>query len=331
MSNNFRALVATAVGERDYDVSFRDFTEEDLPDLPVLVEVDYSTINYKDALAATKNGRIIRRFPMILGVDISGTVIRSDDKRWNTGDRIIVNGHGLSETEQGAYAQRQRLNGDWITKRPDGINARQAMAIGTAGYTAMLCVQTLEMNGITPESGEILVTGATGGVGSIAVMLLAKLGYSVCALTGRSEHTEFLKSLGAHEITARDELDRDAKPLEKERWAGVIDAVGGRILATAIAQTKYSGAVAACGLAGGYQLNSTVMPFILRGVKLIGVDSVMASVDKRNAAWQRLEKDLDFEHLESLITDINFQDIPATCVDLLEGRTKGRIVVKIHD
>lgn len=195
----------------------------------------------------------------------------------------------------------------------------------------MLCIQALEMNGITPESGEILVTGATGGVGSIALMLLAKLGYRVCALTGRSEHAEFLKSLGAHEIIARDELDRDAKPLEKERWAGVIDAVGGRILATAIAQTKYGGAVAACGLASGYQLNSTVMPFILRGVKLIGVDSVMASSDKRNAAWQRLEKELDFELLESLITDINFEDIPATCVNLLEGRTKGRIVVKIHD
>ncbi len=325
----FKALVASAVGERDYEVSINEITEADLPDLPVLVEVDYSTINYKDALAITKKGRIIRRFPMILGVDIAGTVISSDDDRWNAGDNIIVNGHGLSETEQGAYTEQQRLNGDWITKRPDGVTSRQAMAIGTAGYTAMLCVQALENNGVTPDSGEILVTGATGGVGSVAVMLLSKLGYTVCALTGREEHSDFLKSLGANEIVARDELDRDAKPLEKERWAGVIDAVGGKILATAIAQTKYSGTVAACGLAGGFALNSTVMPFILRGVKLIGVDSVMASSATRDTAWARLATDLDFEALENLVTEIAFENVPATCADLMEGRTKGRIVVKV--
>ncbi len=325
-----KALVASAVGERDYDVSFKELAEDDLPDLPVLVEVDYSTINYKDALAITKKGRIVRRFPMILGVDIAGTVINSNDDRWNAGDKIIVNGHGLSETEQGAYAERQRLNGDWITKRPDGIDARQAMAIGTAGYTAMLCVQALENNSVTPDNGEILVTGATGGVGSVAVMLLAKLGYTVCALTGREEHSGFLKSLGASAIIPRDELDRDAKPLEKERWAGVVDAVGGKILATAIAQTKYGGTVAACGLAGGFALSSTVMPFILRGVKLIGVDSVMASGEVRDDAWARIATDLDFDKLEDLVTEIAFDDVPATCADLMEGKTKGRLVVKIN-
>lgn len=321
--------MATEQGDRAYEVSFQEINDEDLPDLPVLVDVDYSTINYKDALAITKKGRIIRRFPMILGVDIAGTVVSSDDGRWKAGDKVIVNGHGLSETQQGAYSERQRLSGDWLTARPNGIDARQAMAIGTAGYTSMLCVQALEDNGVTPESGEILVTGATGGVGSVAVMLLSKLGYTVSALTGRKKHASFLKSLGADEIIDRDELDRDAKPLEKERWAGVVDAVGGRTLATAVAQTKYGGTVAACGLAGGFQLNTTVMPFILRGVKLIGVDSVMASGEIRDTAWKRLEADLDFERLESLITDISFEDIPAACSDLMEGRTKGRLVVKI--
>ncbi|MBT5074372.1 MAG: oxidoreductase [Kordiimonadaceae bacterium] len=329
MTDGFKALIATAVGERDYEISFKDITEDDLPDLPVLVEVDYSTVNYKDALAITKKGRIIRRFPMICGVDIAGKVISSDDDRWQTGDEVIVNGFGISETEQGAYTQRERLSGDWLVKLPDGLSARQAMAIGTAGYTAMLCVQALEDNGVKPDGGEILVTGATGGVGSVATMILAKLGYSVVAVTGRMEHEGFLKSLGAAEVIERAELDRDAKPMEKERWAGVVDAVGGKTLATAIAQTKYGGTVTACGLAGGFALNSTVMPFILRGVKLIGIDSVMASLEKRNKAWQRLAKDIDHALLERLTTEISFSDLPSACADLLEGRTKGRMVVKI--
>lgn len=329
MSGEFKALMATAVGERDYEISFKDITEDDLPDLPVLVEVDYSTVNYKDALAITKKGRIIRRFPMICGVDIAGKVISSDDARWQAGDQVIVNGFGLSETEQGAFTQRQRLSGDWLVKLPDGLSARQAMAIGTAGYTAMLCVQALEDNGVKPEDGEILVTGATGGVGSVATMILGKLGYSVVAVTGRMEHEGFLKSLGATEVMARDELDRDAKPMEKERWAGVVDAVGGRTLATAIAQTKYGGTVTACGLAGGFALNSTVMPFILRGVKLIGVDSVMASTEIREKAWQRLATDIDHTLLEQITTEISFSDLPTACADLLEGRSKGRMVVKI--
>lgn len=329
MSDKFKALMATAVGERDYEVGFKDITESDLPDLPVLVEVDYSTVNYKDALAITKKGRIVRRFPMILGVDIAGKVISSDDDRWQAGDAVIVNGFGLSETEQGAYTQRQRLSADWLVKLPEGLNARQAMAIGTAGYTAMLCVQALEDNDVKPGDGEILVTGATGGVGSVATMILAKLGYSVVAVTGRMEHEGFLKSLGASEVMERAELDRDAKPMEKERWAGVVDAVGGKTLATAIAQTKYGGTVTACGLAGGFALNSTVMPFILRGVKLIGVDSVMSSLERREKAWQRLASDTDFELLEQITTDISFSDLPTACADLLEGRSKGRMVVKI--
>lgn len=329
MSTGFKALMATAVGERDYEVSFKEITEDDLPELPVLVEVDYSTINYKDALAITKKGRIIRSFPMICGVDVAGRVISSEDDKWQAGDAIIVNGFGLSETQQGAYSRRQRLSGDWLIKLPDGLSLRQAMAIGTAGYTAMLCVQALEDNDVKPADGEILVTGATGGVGSMATMILTKLGYAVVATTGRLEHEDFLKSLGASGVMARAELDRDAKPMEKERWAGVVDAVGGKTLATAIAQTKYGGTVTACGLAGGFALNSTVMPFILRGVKLIGIDSVMASTERRQKAWQRLASDLDLDLLEDAITDISFSDIPTACADLLEGRTKGRMVVKI--
>ena len=330
MSGEFKALRATALGERDYEVGFENITENNLPELPVTVEVDYSTINYKDALAITKKGRIIRRFPMICGIDIAGKVISSDDDRWQAGDQIIVNGFGLSETEQGAYTQRQRLSADWLLKLPEGLTARQAMAIGTAGYTGMLCVQALEDHDVKPEDGEILVTGATGGVGSVATMILAKLGYSVVAVTGRMEHEGFLKSLGAAEVIERTELDRDAKPIEKERWVGVIDAVGGKTLATALAQVKYGGTVAACGLAGGFALNSTVMPFILRGVKLIGIDSVIASLERREKAWQRLAVNIDLNLLEQNTTDISFSDIPRACVDLLEGRSKGRMVVKIE-
>lgn len=330
MTTEFKALMATAQGERDYEISFQNITEDDLPDLPVLVEVDYSTINYKDALAITKKGRIIRSFPMICGIDIAGKVISSEDDRFKSGDDIIVNGFGLSETQQGAYTSRQRLSADWLVKLPDGLSPRQAMAIGTAGYTAMLCVQALEDNGVKPDDGEILVTGATGGVGSIATMILAKLGYTVVAVTGRMEHAEFLKNLGASDVIERAELDRDAKPMEKERWAGVVDAVGGKTLATALAQTKYGGTVTACGLAGGFALNSTVMPFILRGVKLIGVDSVMASAEKGQKAWQRLATDLDLDLLEQNTTEVNFSDLPSACADLLEGRSKGRMVVKIN-
>jgi acrylyl-CoA reductase (NADPH) len=330
MSESFKALMASAVGERDYEVSFKEITEDDLPDLPVLVEVDYSTINYKDALAITKKGRIIRSFPMICGIDIAGKVISSDDDKWQTGDDIIVNGFGLSETEQGAYSRRQRVSADWLVKLPKGLSPRQAMAIGTAGYTAMLCVQALEDHGVKPQDGEILVSGATGGVGSIAIMILAKLGFSVVAVTGRMEHQDYLKSLGASDVIERGELDRDAKAMEKERWAGVVDCVGGKTLSTAIAQTKYNGTVTACGLAGGFALNSTVMPFILRGVKLIGIDSVMASISKRQKAWLRLAQDIDLDLLEQGITDIDFNDVPTACADLLEGRTKGRMVVKVN-
>lgn len=329
MSAKIKALMATEVGDRDYEVSFKELTEDDLPDLPVLVEVDYSTINYKDALAITKKGRIVRRLPMICGIDLAGRVISSDDDRFNAGDEVIVNGFNLSETEQGAYTTRQKLSADWINKKPESISARQAMAIGTAGYTSMLCVQELEDHGVSPEDGEILVTGSTGGVGSVAVMLLARLGYKVVALTGRMEHEAFLKGLGATEVMHRDELDRDAKPLEAERWAGVVDAVGGKILSTAIAQTKANGTIAACGLAGGFALNSTVMPFILRGVNLIGVNSVTETIPKRDHAWQRLAELVDFDKLEEMTTEVAFDDLPQACQDLLEGRIKGRMVVKV--
>ncbi|MBO3759090.1 MDR family oxidoreductase [Ciceribacter sp. L1K22] len=301
-----------------------------LPAGDVLVEVAWSTLNYKDALAMTGASPVVRSFPMVPGVDLSGTVLESDNPAFNPGDRVVLNGWGVGEKHWGGLAGRARLDGDWLVPLPEGITLRQAMAIGTAGYTAMLCVMALEKHGVTPESGEVVVTGAAGGVGSVAVALLAKLGYDVAAVTGRLDESDYLTSLGARTIVDRAELSQPGRPLAKERWAGGIDVAGGVVLANVLAATRYRGTVAACGLAGGMDLPTTVAPFILRGVTLAGVDSVMCPKPDRIAAWQRLAKDLDFDKLDAMTTELPLADVIARTPDFLQGKVRGRVIVPIN-
>ena len=310
-------------------VALKDFDEKDLMDGDVTVRVEYSTINYKDGLAVTGKAPVVRRFPMIAGVDFAGTVESSTHPDWKPGDKVILNGWGLGETHLGAYAQKARVKGDWLVRLPATMSARDAMAIGTAGYTAMLAVMALERHGLTPASGPLVVTGAAGGVGSVAVALLAKLGYQVIASTGRPEEAEYLKRLGAAEIIERKELGGPGRPLAKERWAGGIDAVGSTTLANVLSMTRYRGAVAACGLAGGMDLPTSVAPFILRGVSLLGIDSVYRPRADREAAWQRLEFDLDRAKLMEMISEIGLAEVPEAGRLIVEGRVRGRIVVKI--
>ncbi len=321
-------------------------TEVDAAQLPaadVHVRVAYSTLNYKDALAITNKSPVVRTWPMVAGIDGAGEVIASSHPDWRAGDAFIHNGWGVGETHWGCLAEQARLKGDWLVKPPLASPAtassatagklafthRQAMAIGTAGYTAMLCVMALEERGVLPASGEVLVTGATGGVGSVAVALLAKLGYTVVAATGKASQEAYLKQLGATSIIDRAELSAPGKPLQKERWAGVVDAVGSHTLANALAQTRYGGAVAACGLAQGLDLPSSVMPFILRGVALIGVDSVMAPLARRQAAWSRLATGLDPTLLESMIDEVPLAGAIDKAHQLMAGTVRGRVVVKI--
>jgi acrylyl-CoA reductase (NADPH) len=306
-----------------------DFDEKDLMDGDVTVRVEWSTVNYKDGLAITGKAPVVRRFPMIAGVDFSGTVETSNHPKWKPGDPVILNGWGLGETHLGAYAEKARVKGDWLIRRPAGISAREAMAIGTAGYTAMLAVMALERAGVAPARGPVIVTGAAGGVGSVAVALLAKLGYAVAASTGRPEETAYLKGLGAGEIINRAELTGPPRPLAKERWAGGIDAVGSTTLANVLSMTRYGGAVAACGLAGGMDLPTTVAPFILRGVSLIGIDSVMCPPPHREAAWRRLEADLDRNKIAAMVNEIGLADVIAAGRRIVDGKVRGRIVVKI--
>ncbi|MGB3620529.1 MAG: MDR family oxidoreductase, partial [Ketobacter sp.] len=287
--------------------------------------------NYKDGLAITGSSPVVRKFPMVPGIDLAGVVCESSHPDWKEGDRVVLNGWGVGEAHWGGLAQKARLNGDWLIPLNSAFTSRQAMAIGTAGYTAALCVDALVNYGITPDQGEILVTGATGGVGSVAVMLLAKAGYTVVAATGKTSEEAYLKSLGASAIVDRATLSEKGKPMQKERWAGVIDSVGSFTLANACAQTKYCGAVAACGLAQGADFPATVMPFILRGVALLGVDSVMAPKARRMAAWDRLAKDLDVSVLESVIAgEVGLADAVAAATDLLEGKIRGRLVVDVN-
>ncbi len=325
----FRALLL----EKD-DAGFRcgvqSLAEDRLPPGDVLVRVAHSTLNYKDALAITNRGPVVRSWPMVAGIDAAGTVLESTHPMWRAGDRVVHNGYGLGETRWGALAERVRLPGDVLVRLPDGFTTRQAMAIGTAGYTAMLCVMALERHGLTPGAGEVLVTGATGGVGSVAVALLARLGHAVVAATGKPAEADYLRHLGAGAVIDRAELSAAGKPLQKERWAGVVDAVGSHTLANALAQTRYGGCVAACGLAGGTDLPSTVMPFILRGVTLAGIDSVMAPLVLRQQAWQRLASDLDPALLESMVEDITLEEAPARAADLMAGKVRGRLVVTIE-
>jgi len=306
-----------------------DIDEAALPPGDVQVRVEYSTLNYKDGLAITQKSPVVRSWPMVAGVDGAGVVLSSTHPDWQAGERFIHNGWGLGETRWGLLAERASLQGQWLVKLPVGLSARQAMAIGTAGYTAMLCVMALEDHGLKPGDGEVLVTGATGGVGSIAVALLAGLGYTVVAATGKSDQQAYLQQLGASSVIDRASLSAAGKPLQKERWAAVVDAVGSHTLANACAQTRYGGVVAACGLAQGADFPATVMPFILRGISLIGIDSVMAPLARRQQAWQRLARDLDRAKLESMITEISLDQAVDQAQALMAGQVRGRIVVKI--
>ena len=324
----FKAIVIDKA-ESGQSVKLTDFDEKDLMDGDVTVAVEYSTVNYKDGLAVTGKAPVVRRFPMIAGVDFAGTVEASSHPAWKPGDKVILNGWGLGETHLGAYAQKARVKGDWLVRLPDSISARDAMAIGTAGYTAMLSVMALERAGITPQRGPIVVTGAAGGVGSVAVAILAKLGYAVIASTGRPAEADYLKGLGASEIIDRKELSGPARPLAKERWAGGIDAVGSTTLANVLSMTRYGGAVAACGLAGGMDLPTSVAPFILRGVSLLGIDSVMCPLPLRQEAWGRLGTDLPRDKIAAMTTEIGLGDVIAAGKRIVEGQVRGRIVVKI--
>ncbi len=303
--------------------------ESQLPDGDVTVAVDYSTLNYKDGLAITNQGPVVRNWPMVAGIDGAGTVIASSHPHWHVGDQVVHNGWGVGETHWGCLAEKARLKGDWLVRLPASFTSRQAMAIGTAGYTAMLCVLALEDHGVTPGSGEVLVTGATGGVGSVAIALLGRLGYSVVAATGKASEEGYLKALGASSIIDRAALAAPGKPFQKERWAGVVDAVGSHTLANALAQTRYGGVVAACGLAQGMDLPTTVMPFILRGVSLIGIDSVMAPLAKRQRAWDRLARDLDLALLESMVQEVSLEESLLKAHALMAGQVRGRVVVKV--
>ncbi len=323
----FNALVLD--NSDGFSASVQAVDESRLPPGDVTVAVAYSTLNYKDGLAITNKGPVVRHWPMVAGIDGAGRVIESSHPAWKVGDAFVHNGWGVGETHWGCLAEKARLKGDWLVRLPQAFTARQAMAIGTAGYTAMLCVLALEDHGVKPDAGEVLVTGATGGVGSVAVALLGKLGYTVVAATGKASEEAYLKSLGASAVMDRAALAQPGKPFQKERWAAVVDAVGSHTLANALAQTRYGGVVAACGLAQGMDLPTTVMPFILRGVTLAGVDSVMAPLAKRQRAWDRLARDLDLSLLESIIEEVPLQSAIAKAQQLMDGQVRGRVLVRI--
>lgn len=325
----FNALVLTQE-EKLTHANVRQISEAELPEGDVLVEVACSSLNYKDGLAVTGVGRIIRNFPMVPGIDFAGTVIESSDERYKAGDRVILTGWGVGENHWGGLAEKARVKADWLVPMPDDCDAAKAMQIGTAGLTAMLCVQALQQAGIKPSDGDILVTGASGGVGSVAVTLLAQLGYHVVASSGRVEQNgPLLIKLGASEVIERSELEVDAKPLEKQRWAGVVDTVGNKVLATALAQMQYGGAAAICGLAGGFALPTTVMPFILRGVNLLGVDSVSCPFEKRQAAWQDVLKFLPASYYQDACEAITLEQVPEFAQRIIKGQVTGRVLVQL--
>ena len=324
----FKAVVVTK-GEAGTTAALSTFDDADLMGGDVTVRVSHSTLNYKDGLALTGKAPVVRRFPMIPGIDFAGVVEASSHKDFKPGDAVLLNGWGTGETHLGAYAERSRVKGDWLVPLPAGLTAAEAMAIGTAGYTAMLCVMALQRHGIDPERGPVVVTGASGGVGSVAIALLAKRGYQVIASTGRPQEADYLKALGAAEIISRDELSGPSRPLAKERWAGGVDTVGSHTLANVLAMTRYGGAVAACGLAQGMDLPTTVAPFILRGVSLLGVDSVMAPKALRLDAWAQLARDLDRDKLAAMTTTIPLEGVIEAGEAILSGRVRGRVVVTI--
>lgn len=313
-----------------YRATLAELDEAQLPAGEVTVKVDYSTLNYKDGLAITGKGAVVRSFPMVAGIDLAGTVEASDSSAFKTGDKVLLNGWGVGETHWGGLAQKARLKADWLIPLPAGFTPRQAMAIGTAGYTAMLSVLALERNGVTPDKGQVLVTGANGGVGSFAIALLARLGYQVAASTGRPQEADYLKRLGASEIIDRASLAEPGRPLGKERWAGAIDSVGSHTLANVCAGIRYGGTVAACGLAQGMDFPASVAPFILRGVTLAGIDSVMRPRADRIEAWDRLARDLDLGLLDAITREIGLGEAVLTAGELLEGRVRGRVVVDVN-
>lgn len=329
MSETFRAI-RISKAETGQSVDFVELTEKDLMEGDVTIAVEYSTINYKDGLALTGKAPIIRSWPLIPGIDFAGTVLTSAHTGFKPGDKVVLNGWGVGESHHGGYAQRARVKGDWLVKLPSSISTSHAMAVGTAGYTAMLCVMAIEKAGVAPGEGDVLVTGAAGGVGSVAVAVLAKLGYRVIASTGRANEAAYLRGLGAAEILDRAELAQPAKPLGKERWKGVVDVAGGNTLANAISATRYGGAVAACGLAESMNLPTFVTPFILRGVSLLGVDSVMAPRVKREEAWRRLATDLDLAKLDAMSERAGLKDLPSLAVDILAGKLRGRTIIDVN-
>ena len=323
----FKALLLTQPAPRETHAECVQLDESRLPAGTVRVAVSHSTLNYKDALAITGRSPVVRQFPMVPGIDFAGTVLDSEDARFRPGDAVLLNGWGVGETHWGGLAQQARVNGDWLIRQPQAFSAQDAMAIGTAGYTAMLCVMALQAQGVTPASGPVLVTGANGGVGSIAVALLARLGFEVHASTGRPEQAAHLQALGAAQIVERGSLDAPGKPLQKERWAAAVDSVGSHTLANVCASVRYGGCVAACGLAQGMDLPATVAPFILRGVALLGVDSVYAPVERREQAWQRLAQELPREVLQRNTEVVGLADAVALAPRLLAGQVRGRVVV----
>ncbi|MEN8659433.1 MAG: MDR family oxidoreductase [Marivita sp.] len=313
-----------------YRAGLLEVDETHLPDGDVTVAVEYSTMNYKDSLAITGASPVVRQFPMVPGIDLAGTVTQSESATFKPGDKVLLNGWGVGETHWGGLAEKARLKSDWLIHLPEAFTAKQAMGIGTAGYTAMLCVMALQDNGVTSDQGEIIVTGASGGVGSMAIAILAKLGYTVVASTGRPSEVDYLKSLGATGIIDRAELSDEGRPLGKERWAGGIDALGSHTLANICASVKYGGTVAACGLAQGFDLPATVMPFILRGVTLVGVDSVYRPKKDRIEAWNRLATDFDLHHIEAMVTEYPLTDAIQIAADQMQGKTRGRVIINVN-
>ncbi len=327
MSADFEAILVSRDENKKQSVSIVEMRNDELMEGDVMVRVDHTTVNYKDGLAITGKAPVIRRWPMIPGIDLAGTVISSDSSEWKSGNKVVMNGWGVGEVHYGAYAGHARLKGEWLIAQPQGLTGHHAMAIGTAGYTAMLCVMALEKQGVTPESGPVLVTGAAGGVGTIAIAILANLGYHVIASTGRPQEQTFLEGLGAKEIIDRAELSGPSKPLAKERWAAAIDTVGSHTVANVLSMTNYGGVVAACGLAQGMDLPSSVAPFILRAVILRGVESVYVPRAYRQEAWARLAADLPLEKLQALSTTIGFEDLVEASSQIVEGKVRGRLVV----
>ena len=327
----FNALIVEKNDEGKTSASVQQISEARLPESDVTVAVEYSTVNYKDGLCIGPGGGLVRNYPHVPGIDFAGTVETSSDERYKPGDKVVLTGWRVGEAHWGGYAQKARVRADWLVPLPDGLTTRQAMAVGTAGFTAMLAVMALEDHGLKPGHGPVLVTGAAGGVGSVATAILANLGYEVAAVTGRPEAADYLKSLGATQIVPREDINETTKrPLEAETWTGCIDAVGGDMLARVLGQMKYASSVAAVGLAGGAQLNATVIPFLLRGVNLLGIDSVMQPYDNRVKAWQRIAQDLPMDKLEAMIQPATLADLPQLGRDILKGQIKGRVVVDVN-